>query len=118
MRSLSASNTLPRISSTTSSATPSINTDTTDLFEITALAANVTSITTNLVGTPVDGQTLLVRIKDNGSARTITWGSSFKSSGTATLLSTTVAGKQHTIGLAYDANASAWVCLAVDATGY
>lgn len=118
MRRLEASNTLPRISSTASSATPSINTDTTDLFEITALAANITSMTTNLTGTPVDGQTLLIRVKDNGIARTITWGTSFVSSGTATLLATTVAGKQHTVGLAYDSNAAKWVCLAVDATGY
>lgn len=118
MRSLSPSNTLPRINSTASSATPSINTDATDLFEITALAANITSMTTNLTGTPVDGQTLLIRFKDNGTSRTIAWGASFVSSGTATLLAATSSGKQHTVGLAYDAGASKWVCLAVDSAGY
>jgi len=118
MRSLSASNTLPRLSSTASSATPSINTDTTDLFEITALAAAITSMTTNLTGTPIDGQTLLIRIKDNGTARAITWGASFVSSGVATLLATTVASKTHTVGLMYNSTAAVWVCMAVDATGY
>lgn len=118
MRSLSASNTLPRTSSTASSGTPSINTDTTDLFEITALTTNITSMTSGLSGTPVDGQTLLVRIKDNGTARTIAWGASFVSSGTATLLATTVAGKTHLVGLQYDVTAAKWVCMAVDATGY
>jgi hypothetical protein len=118
MRSLSASNTLPRVSSTASSATPSINTDTTDLFEITALAVAITSMTTNLTGTPIDGQTLLIRFKDNGTARAITWGTSFTSSGVATLLSTTVASKTHLVGLQYDATAAKWVCMAVDASGY
>lgn len=108
----------PRVNSTASSATPSINTNTTDLFEITALAAAITSMTTNLTGSPSDGQKLIIRIKDNGTARAITWGASFSSSGVATLLATTIVNKQHTVGLVWDANVSKWVCLAVDATGY
>jgi hypothetical protein len=107
-----------RVNSTTSSATPAINTDTTDLFEITALAANITSMTSGLTGTPVDGQKLLIRIKDSGSARIITWGTSFASSGVATLLAGTVASKTHLSGFIYDSAKAAWVCMAVDATGY
>lgn len=118
MRRLAAGGTLPRINSTASSATPSINTDTTDQFNITALAAAITSMTTNLTGTPVDGQTLFIRIKDNGTARAITWGASFVSSGVATLPATTVVSKTHTVGLKYDSAAAKWVCLAADATGY
>ncbi len=118
MRRLSASNLIPLVSSITSSATPSINTDTTAQFNITALAAAITSMTTNLTGTPQDGQTLMIRIKDNGTARAITWGTSFASSGVATLLTTTVISKTHTVGLLYDATSAKWVCLAVDATGY
>jgi hypothetical protein len=109
---------IPRVNTTASSATPSINTDTTDQFTITALAAAITSMTTNLTGTPVDGQKLTIRIKDNGTARTITWGASFISSGVATLLATTVISKTHMIGLVYDSAAAKWVCMAVDATGY
>lgn len=107
-----------RVHTATSSATPAINVGTTDEFTITALAVAITSMTTNLTGTPVDGQSLLIRIKDNGTARAITWGSSFVSSGVATLLATTAISKTHTIALKYDAAAAKWVCLAVDATGY
>lgn len=107
-----------RINSTTSSATPSINVDTTDQFNITALAAAITSMTSGLSGTPTDGQKLMIRIKDNGTARAITWGSSYQSSGIATLLATTVINKTHHVGLIYDAALSKWVCIAVDATGY
>ena len=106
----------PRVGSTTSSATPSINIDSYDQYNITALAAAVTGVT--VTGTPTDGQKLLVRIKDNGSPRAITWGSSFVSSGTATLLSTTATSKTHLVGFIYDSTAAKWVCVAVDATGY
>lgn len=109
---------LTRINSTASSATPAINTDTTDQFNITALAAAITSMTSGLTGTPRDGQHLLIRIKDNGTARAITWGTSFVSSGVATLLATTVISKTHLTGLIYDSAAAKWVCMAVDAVGY
>ena len=106
-----------RVNTVASSATPAINTDTTDLFTITALAANITSMTSGLTGTPTEGQKLLVRIK-GVAAQTISWGASFSSSGVATLLATTVAGKTHMVGLIYDSAAAKWVCAAVDATGY
>jgi hypothetical protein len=118
VRSLSASNILARINSTASSATPAINTDTTDQYEITALAAAITSMTTSLTGTPIDGQTLIIRIKDNGTARAITWGANFVSSGVASLITTTLVSKTHTVGLRYDSAAAKWVCLAADAAGY
>jgi hypothetical protein len=91
---------------------------TTDQFNITALAVAITSFTTNLTGTPVSGQKLMIRIKDNGTARAITWGASFQSSGAATLPTTTVVNKTHHIGFIYDEVATKWVCLAVDTAGY
>ena len=118
MKRLSASNQIPRVGSTASSATPSINTDNVDQYNITALAAAITSMTTNLSGSPFDGQKLIIRIKDNGTARAITWGSSFVSSGVATLPTTTVISKTHLVGLIYDSTAAKWVCAAADATGY
>lgn len=108
----------PRVGTTTSSATPTINTDNVDMFTITALATNITSMTTNLSGTPVNGQKLLIRITGDATPRTISWGSSFASSGTSTLLATTAASKTHMVGLIYDSTTSKWVCQAVDATGY
>lgn len=108
-----------RTSSTSApGATPSMNTDNFDLFIFTGLAAAITSMTTNLTGTPVDGDQLLIRFTDNATARAITWGAKFGSSGVATLLATTVISKVHTVGLMWDATKSLWICLAVDATGY
>ena len=101
----------PRVGTTTSSATPTINTDNVDMFTITALAAAITSFTTNLSGTPTTGQKLTIRIKDDGTARAITWGASFASRG-ATLPTTTVAGKTHYIGFIWNEVASTWDCVA------
>lgn len=105
-----------RVLSTASSATPSIDADSCDLYSITALAAAITSVT--ITGTPADGQKLLLRIKDNGTARALAFGSGIVASGAAALPTTTVAGKTHHIGLTYDAAAAKWVALAVDSTGY
>lgn len=77
----------PRVVSTTQSATPAINTDNGDIFEITGLAQAITSVT--LTGTPVEGQMFELIIKDNGTARAIALGSSFVSS-TVTIPTTTV----------------------------
>lgn len=108
----------PRTGSTTSSATPAINTDNYDEFDITALATAITSMSSSLTGTPNNGDEIMIRFKDNGTARAITWGTSFASSGVATLLATTVASKTHFVKLRYDSTAAKWVCLAVDAVGY
>ncbi len=105
-----------RSGTTASSATPTINTDNTDIYTLTAMSAAVTSMTTNLSGTPNVGDELIIGFKDNGTARAITWGTSFVSSGVATLLATTVISKQHWVKLMWDG--SHWACLAVDATGY
>lgn len=77
-----------RIGTTTSSATPTINTDNYDVYKITAQAVDITSFTTNLSGTPTDGQILEIQITGT-AARAITWGSSFAAS-TIALPSTTV----------------------------
>lgn len=101
----------PRVGSTASSATPSINTDSVDAYSITALATAITSMTTGLTGTPTDFQTLKIRIKDDGTARAITWGASF-ASGIATLPTTTVLGKVLMVGLIYDSVTATWKCQA------
>lgn len=68
---------LPRDNSVASSATPSINVGTTDNFRITALATNVTSMTSGLSGTPQNGQKLTIEITATGAKRSVTWGASF-----------------------------------------
>lgn len=106
----------PRVGSTASSATPSIDCGLYDQYNITALAAAITGVT--VTGTAADGQKLLVRIKDNGTARAISWGSSFVASGSAALPTTTAISKTHLVGFIYDSTAAKWVCVAADAAGY
>lgn len=100
-----------RVSTEASSATPTIDTDSYDMHSITALAAAITSMTTNLSGTPTNGQSLIIRIKDDGTARAITWGASFEAKGVA-LPTTTVASKVLTVGFLYDTVTSKWGCVA------
>jgi hypothetical protein len=100
-----------RITTITSSATPTVNTDNCDCVTITALATNITSMTTNLSGTPTNFQTLIYRILDDGTARSITWGASFQAMG-VDLPTTTTASKVLTVGFIYDTVDSKWSCVA------
>ncbi|HEX7769697.1 MAG TPA: hypothetical protein VF422_06675, partial [Dokdonella sp.] len=95
----------------TSSATPTINTDNCDFVDITALAAAITSMTSSLSGTPTNGQKLMIRFKDDGTARAITWGTGFEACGVA-LPTTTVISKRLTVGFVYDTTTSKWGCVA------
>lgn len=102
-----------RVGSTTSSGTPTINTDDYDIYKLTAQAADITSFTTNLSGTPVDGDILEIQITGT-AARAITWGASFVSS-TVTLPATTVTTATLTVILQYYTTSSygnnKWVCV-------
>lgn len=94
-------------------ATPTINTDTTDYAEFTALAAAITSMTTNLTGTPNRGDTLWISFTDNGTARAITWGASFEASGGVGLPTTTVISTRLDVGFTWNVATSKWRCVAV-----
>ena len=96
-------------------ATPTTNTDNVDIQTFTGLGTAITSMTTNLSGTPVDGDKLEFRFIDDGTARAITWGSSFASSGSVTLPTTTVISTTLRVGFEYSTIASLnkWVCIAV-----
>ena len=101
-----------RSDTTASSATPTINTDTTDYYSITALAAAITSFTTNLSGTPNIADTLWIAITDNGTARAITWGATFEAS-TVPLPTTTVVSTRLDVGFVWDEGTTKWRCVAV-----
>lgn len=101
-----------RTGNTTSSATPTINTDNIDVYELTAQSAAITSFTTNLSGTPVRGDTLTITITDNGTARAITWGASFESGGTQTLPSTTVISTKLVVMFQWNVATTKWRCIA------
>ena len=70
-------------------------------------------MTTNLTGTPVNGDTLIVSITDNGTGRAITWGAKFESSGNVTLPTTTVASTRLDVGFIWNTATSKFRCLAV-----
>ena len=101
-----------RTGNTASSGTPTINTDTTDKYLLTALAANITSFTTNLSGTPVEGDILWIEITDNGTPRTIAWGASFEASGTVSLPTTTVTSTKLSIIFGWNTATSKWRIMA------
>lgn len=107
-----------RMTSIASNAVPTYDTDDTDLLDIYALSTNITSMTTNMTGTPTSGQKIMVRIKGDATPRTITWGSAFVASGITAPITTTVANKEHHILFIYSDNSNKWVCLAADAAGY
>lgn len=98
--------------SITSSATPAINTDNYTAFSITALAVNITSMTSGLTGSPQDFDKFIIRILDTGVSRSIIWGSKYETRVSALPLNT-VAGKVLTVGLIYDAVTAKYGCMAV-----
>jgi hypothetical protein len=95
----------PRITSTTSSTTPTPNADTTDMYILTALAANATFGAPT--GTPVQAQKLIIRIKDNGTARTLGWNAIYRAVGVA-LPTTTVISKTLYLGFIYNSTDTRW----------
>lgn len=103
-----------RVGTIVSSATPAINTDIVDQFNITLLAAAITSMTSGLTGSPDDGDELTIRITGDATPRAIAWGAKF----TGVLLTTTAASKTHVQTLKYDAVAAKWAGVTADATGY
>lgn len=98
----------PRDGNTTSSATPTINTDLVDQYRLTAQAVDITSFTTNLSGTPVEGQHLIISITGT-AARAITWGASFEAS-TVALPTTTVTTNMLSVLFIYNSVTSKWRC--------
>jgi len=93
------------------SATPAINTDNYNFVDITNQTTAITSFTTKLTGTPIDGQRLWIAITGT-TAISLTWGSAFEAS-TVALPTTTVTTARLDIGFIYNASTSAWRCVAV-----
>jgi hypothetical protein len=88
----------PRVQSVASSATVTA-TSLNDLVKITAQAAALTLA--NPTGTFAEGQALIFRIKDNGTARAITFGANFRAVG-VTLPTTTTISKTTYVGCIYN----------------
>jgi hypothetical protein len=98
-----------RVVTTTDDATAVIDVDATDVYELSAVA-NATTFSTT--GTPTDGQTMLIRFKDAGVAKGLTWDAIFVAIG-VTLPTTTVVSKWHYVGVQYNSSATKWHTIAV-----
>lgn len=101
----------PRVSSTTSATTLTPNIDSYNIYDLSAQAANLTIA--NPTGTPSNGDGLIIRIKDNGTSRTISYGANFSNISGVTSLSATVLGKWHVIGALYNASVSKWQIVSI-----
>jgi len=107
--------TLPRVASATTVGSPlSWDSDNYDIYDLTALAGNLTINADS--GSPVNGQKILFRIKDSGSTRTLTWttgtAKSFREIGTL-LPTATTANKVVYVGGVYNSTDARWDVIAV-----
>jgi len=93
-----------------SSATPTPNSDITDIYTITALAEAATFGAPT--GTPTQGQTLLIRIKDNATARALGFNAIYRAGTDIALPTTTVISKTIYLGFIYNVADSKWDLIA------
>ena len=92
-----------RVVTTTDDATAVIDIDVTDVYELSAVANNTTF---TITGTPTDWQKLIVRYKDAGVSKTLTW-TGFTALG-ITLPTATTASKWSYVGFIYNSAATQW----------
>ena len=104
----------PRIvtaASYTTDTGTALDVSTCDEFDVTAQAGALKL--NNPSGSPVNGQKLIVRIKDNGTARALTYDTQFRASSDLALPTTTVLGKTLYMGFIFNATDTKWDLLAV-----
>lgn len=104
----------PRIVTTASYTTDTgtfLTVATADEFDVTAQAGALKL--NNPGGTPNNGQKLIVRIKDNGTARALTYDTQFRASTDLALPTTTVLGKVLYMGFMFNVTDTKWDLLAV-----
>lgn len=96
-----------RVVTTTDDATAVIDVAVTDVYELSAIANNTTF---SFTGSPTDGQKFIIRYKDAGVSKTLTW-TGFVAIG-ITLPTATTANKWGYVGVQYNAAAAAYHALA------
>ena len=97
----------------TSASTITPTAGTTNQYTVTALATPATIAAPS--GTPIDGQRLIIRLKDNGTARGLTWtttSGAYRAVG-VTLPTTTVLSKVTYVGCIYNSQDTFWDVIAV-----
>ena len=102
-----------RTVSVTSASTITPTSDTCSVYIVSALAVPTTVAAPS--GTPTDGQTLIIRFKDNGTGQAITWTTSagaYRAITGITLPTTSTAGKVLYIGCVYNSTDGYWDVIA------
>lgn len=101
----------PRVYSAANNASLTPEIDTYDIFHLTAMSAN-TTINNHSTSTPADGEQMRFRFLDNGTARTLSWGTNYVAKAGVTLPTTTTISKNLIVLFEWNANLSKWNCLA------
>lgn len=102
---------LRRTTATTSSGTPTPDSSNTDLYCLTALATAPTFGAPT--GSPANGQGLMIRVKDNGTARALAYNAIYRASADLALPSTTLINKTLYMGFIYNSTDTKWDLVAV-----
>jgi len=101
---------IARVSTIASSSTPTPPADDCSTFTITALEEAAELQTPS--GTPTNGQKLIIRIKDDGTGRALTYSGGYRAIGVS-LPTTTTASKEIYLGCIYNSASSKWEVVAV-----
>lgn len=100
-----------RVFNTTSTATLTPDMSLYDVYEITAQAATLAFA--NPIGTPVAGNKMIIRIKDNGTTRTLSFtGTQYRASSDLSFPTATTVGKTLYLGFIYNVADTKWDLIA------
>jgi hypothetical protein len=99
----------PRIATTASTATLAPNADTQDATAVTAQAGALSIAAPT--GTPTNGQSLLIRIKDNGTIRAVSWNAIYTAFTPTDLRTATIVGKVLIFQFIYNSTDVEWQLL-------
>jgi hypothetical protein len=95
-----------RVTTVADSATPTPAADDSDMFTVTALAQAATFGAPT--GTPLNGQKLIIRVLDNGTARALAWNAIYRASTDIALPTTTTISKTMYLGFIYNSASTKW----------
>jgi hypothetical protein len=102
-----------RVTTVASNATWAPSGDNDDMYTVTAQAVNVTTISSP-GGTPTEGQELLLRVKDDGTARAISgWNAIYRAGTNLAFPTTTTLGKVMYIKFIYNSTDARWDLVSV-----
>ena len=99
-----------RVGTTADSSAPTPDADSHDVYTVTALAQAATFGAPS--GTPTNGQTLVIRVKDNGTARALSFNAIYRFPTDLPAPTTTTVNKTLYLGFIYNSTDTKWDCVA------